>query len=68
MMFRGMIAGYDADVGNPEIYDLPAGEMARWIQATAPVHEEWVRNMEAQGIPGQEILDYIHSLVEQYPK
>ena len=68
MMFRGMIAEYDANVGNPEIYDLPAGEKARWVEATAPVHETWVEDMEAKGIPGQEILEYIHSLVEQYPK
>jgi TRAP-type C4-dicarboxylate transport system substrate-binding protein len=68
MMFRGMIAEYDSDMGNPEIYDLPADEKARWIEATVPVSEEWVQDMEAEGIPGGEILDYIHSLVEQYPK
>jgi TRAP-type C4-dicarboxylate transport system substrate-binding protein len=65
MMFRGIITEYDAGVGNPAIYDLPAGEKARWIEATVPVHEEWVDDMEAQGIPGGEILEYIHSLVEQ---
>ena len=67
-MFRGIIAEYDREVGNPEIYDLPAEERARWAEATAPVYEEWVNDMEAKGVPGKEILEYIYSLLEQYPK
>ena len=67
-MFRGIIAEYDREVGNPEIYDLPAEERARWVEATAPVYEEWAKDMEAKGVPGEEILDYIYSLLKQYAK
>lgn len=68
LMFRGMIAKYDAKAGNPEICDLSPEERARWKSATASVYDEWLKDMEAKGVPGKAILEYIYSLLDQYPK
>jgi len=49
-----------------EIYTLPAGELAKWRQTLAPVHQKWVADMEAKGLPGKKIYDEAVRLAEKY--
>lgn len=49
-------------------YYAPAGEMARWQATWEPVVEAYVDDLEAQGLPGQRMLDRIRELAELYAK
>lgn len=49
-----------------DIYELPAGELAKWREALAGIHSQWVADMEAKGLPGQEIYDEAVRLAEKY--
>jgi TRAP-type C4-dicarboxylate transport system substrate-binding protein len=39
-------------------YTLPADELERWKAATHSVADKWVRDMEAQGLPGAQLLEF----------
>lgn len=52
--------------GDPPIYIVPEDELARWKAAAQPVVDEWVAEMEDDGLPGQAMIDDVISLIEQY--
>jgi len=63
----GAIVGRQtAEEAGLDIYDLPAGELAGWKQALAPLHQQWIADMEAKGLPGQEVYDEAVRLAAQY--
>jgi TRAP-type C4-dicarboxylate transport system substrate-binding protein len=41
-----------------KIYQLPLGEKERWRNAVLPLRGEWVKDMEAKGLAGEEVLKY----------
>jgi TRAP-type C4-dicarboxylate transport system substrate-binding protein len=45
-----------------EIYPLSAAEQKKWEQAFAPIYDNWVKDMEAKGLPGKELLDAVRQL------
>jgi TRAP-type C4-dicarboxylate transport system substrate-binding protein len=45
------------------IYTLPQSELGIWKKITIPVENEWVDNMKAKGLPGQEVLAYVTNLL-----
>ncbi|MCK4500984.1 TRAP transporter substrate-binding protein [Candidatus Babeliales bacterium] len=47
------------------VYQLPAEEIERWKKAVKPVEAEWIKSMEAKGLPGKEVLDYAKELLRQ---
>lgn len=49
-----------------ELIILDEAEAALWIEAIAPVQEDFVRRMEEQGLPGEEILETVRRLAESY--
>ena len=51
-----------------EIIDVSPEERARWIEASRPAWETWVKNMETKGLPGREVLNEALRLVEEYSK
>lgn len=42
--------------------DFPKSEMNKLIKITAPLKNEWVKEMEAKGLAGKDVLKYITSL------
>jgi TRAP-type C4-dicarboxylate transport system substrate-binding protein len=40
-----------------QINRLSKDEQARWAKALEPVTEEWIKRMEAKGLPGQQVVD-----------
>ncbi|MBX6378597.1 MAG: TRAP transporter substrate-binding protein DctP [Clostridia bacterium] len=40
-----------------KVYRLSDEERARWRQAVAPVWDQWVKDMEAKGLPGQQVRE-----------
>jgi TRAP-type C4-dicarboxylate transport system substrate-binding protein len=51
-----------------EIIDLSPEEFAKWQATGKPAWNEWVKQMEAKGLPGQKVLDETIMLVEKYSK
>ena len=51
-----------------EIIDLPPDELSKWRETGKPTWEEWAKQMEAKGFPGQKVLDEAVKLVEKYSK
>lgn len=51
-----------------EIVDLSPEEFAKWQATGKPAWNEWVKQMEAKGFPGQKILDETIKLVAKYRK
>ncbi len=53
------------DRGN-NIIVLGEEEAARWEETAAPVIEEWVADMNEQGIDGQALLDEARTLIDEF--
>jgi TRAP-type C4-dicarboxylate transport system substrate-binding protein len=51
--------------GNP-IYTFSAEEKARWQEATQPVVEEWVAQMNGVGLDGEALLQEARDLIAKY--
>ena len=49
-----------------EIYTLPAEELARWQEVLIPVGEEWIADIEDQGLPARRIFDAVLRILEEY--
>jgi len=47
---------------------LPPEESARWVEAVMPLQDDYVKRMEAKGLPGKEALDYCKEQAEKYGK
>jgi TRAP-type C4-dicarboxylate transport system substrate-binding protein len=56
-----------ADLGGV-FYDLPQDEYKRWVDATASVEEEWVKEVGAKGADGKKLLADARALIQQYAK
>nr|WP_051692784.1 TRAP transporter substrate-binding protein [Thioclava pacifica] len=53
------------DLGNT-IITIPAEETPTWKEASQPVIDAWVAEMDGKGIPGGELLEKAHTLIEKY--
>ncbi|WP_258358556.1 TRAP transporter substrate-binding protein [Moorella sulfitireducens (nom. illeg.)] len=52
-----------------EFYVLPENERARWFEAVKPIHEKWVKDMEAKGYTkAREVLNEAIRLGEEFAK
>ena len=49
-----------------EIIEPSEEELAAWHEAAQPVLDSWVADMDARGLPGQEMLDEARALIEKY--
>ena len=48
------------------VYQLPAAERAKWVKAAVPVKKAWIEDMQAKGLPGQEVLQYAQEMLLKY--
>lgn len=55
------------DRGNTFV-KINAAETDRWIQASAPLYDEWVADMDKRGLPGKQMLQDARDLVKKYTK
>src|SRR5699024_11963352 len=42
---------------NVEVYELGEAELDEWKEYIMPTVENWIQNVEDQGLPGQEVYD-----------
>lgn len=47
---------------------INAAETDRWIQASAPLYDEWVADMDKRGLPGKQMLQDAKDLIKKYNK
>ncbi|MGH7389597.1 MAG: TRAP transporter substrate-binding protein [Candidatus Rokuibacteriota bacterium] len=48
------------------IYPLPAEERRRWAARLEPVEDEWLKTMEAKGLPARQLLDDLREAIKRY--
>ncbi|XDA99123.1 TRAP transporter substrate-binding protein DctP [Sulfitobacter sp. LCG007] len=53
------------DLGN-NIVTLNEEETRVWIEASQPIYDEWVADMNGKGIDGQALIDEARALIDQY--
>jgi hypothetical protein len=51
-----------------QIDPFPAAERAKLAAASAPIWEDWVKEQEAAGRPGREILNFVKAETAKYGK
>ncbi len=49
-----------------EIITLDEPESERWIGKVMPIQEEFIAKMDEKGLPGEEIMETVKSLAEEY--
>jgi len=52
-------------LGHP-IYVLSDAEEVRWRKATQPVYDNWIKDMDAKGLPGKQMVDDAEQLVAKF--
>ncbi|KUG03639.1 trap transporter solute receptor, unknown substrate 3 [hydrocarbon metagenome] len=57
---------YAVDEQGMEIITLSQEETDKWISLVQPIQDEFAARMDAEGNPGQEILDTVKKLAEQF--
>lgn len=50
-----------------EIYELPAEERTRWVEAGRGAHDQWIKQMEAKGLPGRAVYEEAVELMNAHP-
>ena len=48
------------------IINLTSKEMEEWYDVVEPIHERWIRKMEAKGLPGEKVYKEAKRLSEKY--
>lgn len=49
--------------GKITIYSLSADEIAKWRTKVASIEGDWIKNMEAKGLPGQKAVDAMKAVM-----
>ncbi|MGC8202542.1 C4-dicarboxylate TRAP transporter substrate-binding protein [Aliiroseovarius sp. PTFE2010] len=48
------------------VVEIPQSEIAKFREvAASPIRDDWIKTMEAQGIPGQELYDLVQSTLSE---
>ncbi|MCS7101431.1 MAG: C4-dicarboxylate ABC transporter, partial [Burkholderiaceae bacterium] len=55
------------DRGNV-FYTIPAAELDQWVKAAQPLYDDWVKEMNAKGLPGEQMLRDARALIEKHGK
>jgi TRAP-type C4-dicarboxylate transport system substrate-binding protein len=48
------------------IYTLPPEERERWAARLKPIEDEWLKSMEAKGLPGRQLLGDLREAIKKY--
>ncbi len=63
---EGKVGYDDAVAAKVEIVQMPATEMAKWKDAVAGIYKTWIADMNAKGLPGQQIYNKTNELIKKY--
>ena len=48
------------------IYTVPQEERQRWAAKLKPIEEDWVKDKEAKGLPGRQLLNDLREAIKKY--
>ena len=60
---KGLKVAKEAGV---QMHTLPPDELSRWKEVLRPMHDKWVADMEAKGLPGKKVYDEAVRLIALY--
>jgi len=63
---EGKVGYDDAVAAGVEIVQLPPAEMARWKDAVGGIYQKWIADMNAKGLPGQQIYNRTKELLKKH--
>jgi TRAP-type C4-dicarboxylate transport system substrate-binding protein len=63
---EGQVGYDDAKAAGVEIVEMPAAEMAKWKDAVGGIYQKWITDMNAKGLPGQQIYNRTKELLKKY--
>ena len=63
---NNVIIPHDKEKGNPELYNLPEDEAAKWREAVKPVYDKWIEEREAKGLPAREFFNDMLEIAAKY--
>lgn len=61
--YTNMIKGQAKGMGH-QFYEPTPEEMAMWREAVQPVHDKWIKQTEAKGLPAQAIYDEVQQMIK----
>ena len=63
---EGQVGYEEAEAAGVVIVDMPPSEMAKWKKAVAGIYKDWIEEMNAKGLPGQQTYDKANQLLQKY--
>jgi TRAP-type C4-dicarboxylate transport system substrate-binding protein len=63
---EGQVGYDDAKAAGVEIVQLPPAEMSRWTNAVAGIYQQWIADMKAKGLPGQQLYDKTREILKKH--
>jgi TRAP-type C4-dicarboxylate transport system substrate-binding protein len=60
--------GYAVSVANKsniELIELSPAERKRWVEVSKPLEEEWIKGMDAKGMPASKMVDEVKGMLEK---
>lgn len=63
---EGQVGYNDAKSAGVEIVEMPPSEMAKWKEAVGGIHQKWIADMNAKGLPGQKVYNRTKELLKKY--
>jgi TRAP-type C4-dicarboxylate transport system substrate-binding protein len=65
--YIAMVIGKAKEMGHTFITPTPA-EMELWREAVQPVHDKWIADNEAKGLPAKKVYKEAKKLIKKYTK
>lgn len=65
-IFTQKVIGIYKGIPGHEVYVIPPEERVKFLKAAQPVHEKWIADMEAKGLPGRKLFDETVTLSNKY--
>lgn len=65
--YINMVKGQAKGMGH-EFYEPTAEEMVLWRQAVQPVHDKWITDTEAKGLPARAVYEEAKRLIDEMKK
>jgi TRAP-type C4-dicarboxylate transport system substrate-binding protein len=65
--YEAMVLGKAREMGHT-IITPTAEQMKLWVDAVQPIHQKWIADTEAKGLPAQAVYDEAKRLIQAYSK
>jgi TRAP-type C4-dicarboxylate transport system substrate-binding protein len=65
--YEAMVLGKAREMGHTIITPTPE-QMKLWVEAVQPIHQKWIADTEAKGLPAQTVYDEAKRLINAYSK